>query len=81
MLRVLIGLAMVSVLLAMPAYAQKRGGAAPQGPSPEELDKKRQDEALDQQYKSTLKRMKQPDSVPTRIDPWANVRGSDNAKR
>lgn len=82
MLRLLIGLAMVLamvlVMLAAPAQAQK--GRAPSPPSPEELDKKRQEEAVDQQYKSTLKRTN-TDSKPARVDPWANVRGSDSAKR
>lgn len=81
MLRVLIGLVMMLAVMAAPVHAQMRGNAAPQGPTPEELDKKRQDEALDRQYKSTLKRMKQSDAAPARVDPWANVRGSDTAKR
>ena len=78
MLRVLIGLAMLLAMLAAPAHAQKRPAA--REPSAEELDKKRQEEAVDQQYRSTLKRTN-TDSAPARVDPWANMRGSDNAKR
>lgn len=82
MLRGLIGLAMVLVVLTAPApaHAQSRGGAAAQGPSPEDIDKRRQEQALDTQYKDALKRAKQ-DSTPARIDPWANAREADVTKR
>ena len=81
MLRLLICLTLLLAVLAAPVQAQRRGGGgAAAGPTPEELDKKRQEEALDLQYKSTLKRMR-TDNTPTRIDPWANMRGSDSAKR
>lgn len=80
MLRVLIGLAMVLVVVTAPAHAQRRGNPAGQGPTPDEIDKKRQEQALDEQYRSALKRAKQ-DSAPVRIDPWANARGTDTPKR
>ena len=79
MLRLLIGLAVIAAALAMPAYAQK-GRAANQGPSPEEIDKKMQEQALDAQYRSALKRTK-PNSAPARPDPWANTRETDAQKR
>jgi len=80
MLRLLTVLVMMLAVLAVPAHAQRRGSPAQQGPSPEDMDKKRQEQALDQQYQSTLKRMN-ADGTPVRVDPWANVRGSDNGKR
>ncbi len=79
MLRFLIGLVVVVAALVSPAYAQK-GQPANQGPSPEEIDKRRQEQALDAQYRSALKRMKQ-DSAPARPDPWANARETDVQKR
>ncbi|HVZ50779.1 MAG TPA: hypothetical protein VG986_02355 [Pseudolabrys sp.] len=78
MLRFLIGLVVVVAALVSPAYAQK--GQPAQGPSPEEIDKRRQEQALDAQYRSALKRMKQ-DSAPARPDPWANARETDVQKR
>lgn len=78
MLRVLIGLTIALAVLAGPAHAQKKRGPPP--PTPEELDKKRQDEALDKQYKSTLQRMNM-DAAPVRVDPWADVRGPAPTKR
>lgn len=78
MLRLLIVLAVVAAALAMPAYAQK-GRAANQGPSPQDIDKKMQEQALDAQYRSALKRMK-PDTAPARVDPWANTRETDAQK-
>jgi hypothetical protein len=44
-------------LLAAPALAQRRGQGAQQ-PSAEDIAKKQQSEALDRQYKDTLKRMR-----------------------
>jgi hypothetical protein len=79
-MRWLIAFVMTLAVLAAPAHAQRRGGAAPAQPSAEDLDKKRQEQALDSQYKSALQRMK-TDPAPARIDPWANVRGSDTSKR
>jgi hypothetical protein len=79
MLRFLIGLAAIAAVLATPAHAQK-GRAGDQGPSPEQMDKKMQEQALDAQYRSTLKRMKS-NPAPARPDPWANTRETDAQKR
>ena len=64
-------------LLTAPVHAQQRG---PAPPTPEELEKKREAEAVDRQYKSTLQRMKQ-DTTTVRSDPWANMRGPSEGKR
>lgn len=75
MRRFAIGLVTLATL-GTSAYAQQSG----KPPLPEEIEKKKQSEALDRQYKSTLKRTA-PDNVPVRTDPWSNMRGADNPKR
>lgn len=76
MVRLLFCLAML-LMLPAPVQAQKRGA---QEPTAEEIQRRRDAEALDRQYKSTLKRTQQ-DTAPVRNDPWQNMRGSDNVKR
>jgi hypothetical protein len=66
-------------LLAAPALAQKRGQGAQQ-PSAEDMAKKQQSEALDKQYKATLKRMDK-DGPAARTDPWSNMRDSADATK
>jgi hypothetical protein len=67
-------------MLAAPAVAQRRGGGAAQQPSAEDIAKKQQSEALDQQYKATLKRMSK-DGPAARTDPWSNMRDSADATK
>jgi hypothetical protein len=79
MRRLSVGLALMLAVLAMPAaHAQK--SKAPQPPSPAELEKKREAEALDRQYKSTLKRT-DSNAAPVQTDPWSNMRGPDSGQR
>jgi hypothetical protein len=66
-------------MLATPVHAQQGGQGARQ-PTPEEIQQKKEAEAIDQQYKSTLRRMNQ-DVTPVRTDPWANMRGPSEGKR
>jgi hypothetical protein len=63
-------------ILATPVHAQR--GQQKQE-SPEDIRKKKDAEALDQEYKSTLKRTNKEDAV--RIDPWANMRAPNDGKR
>jgi hypothetical protein len=63
-------------ILTTPVYAQ---GGRPKQDSPEDIRKKKDAEALDQEYKSTLKRMSKEDAV--RVDPWANMRAPNDGKR
>lgn len=65
----------VLALLAVPAHAQRRGGGG-EPPSPEEMEKKRDQAELDKQYKAALKRSNS-DSSSAKVDPWANMRGSN----
>jgi hypothetical protein len=59
-------------ILALPAHAQRRGQ---QGPTPEEIEKKRNEAALDQQYKAALQRTQsQTQTTAAKKDPWANMR-------
>lgn len=70
----------VLALLAVPAQAQRRGGAGAAPPTPEEMQKKRDAAQLDQQYKDALKRTNN-EGASTRVDPWANMRGTNEPKR
>jgi hypothetical protein len=79
MRRVTIGVLFLA-MLAMPVYAQRGGGQGAQQPTPEEIQQKKEAEAIDQQYKSTLRRMNQ-DVTPVRTDPWANMRAPSDGKR
>ncbi len=58
-------------LLAAPALAQQGGGNTD---TTADILKKKDSEAVNKQYDSTLKRMKQDGATPVRTDPWANMR-------
>jgi hypothetical protein len=71
MRRVIIGV-ILSVLLAVPASAQRGGGSQD---TAEEILKKKDSEAVSKQYDSTMKRLKQDGAAtPVRTDPWVNMR-------
>jgi hypothetical protein len=36
---------------------------------------------LDKQYQKTLQQTRGADAAPVKVDPWANMRGTDAAKR
>ena len=78
MKKIVIAVAALAVLAA-PSMAQRRGQAAQQ-PSPEDVAKKQQAEALDKQYKATLQRMNK-DGTTARVDPWSNMRDSSDATK
>jgi hypothetical protein len=78
MKKIVIAVAALAVLAA-PASAQRRGQGAQQ-PSAEDIAKKQQAEALDQQYKATLKRMNK-DGAAARTDPWSNMRDTSDATK
>lgn len=81
MRKLIIGLFALAVL-AVPAQAQaQRRGNAAEPPSPEEIQKKRDQAELDHQYKNALKRTSSDNAAATRVDPWANMRGANDAKR
>jgi hypothetical protein len=76
-LRVLIAGTVMAACLAGPAYAQHRPG--PNIPTaPEDVQKRRDAEAVDRQYKATLQRTKKDAAAP--VDPWQNLRGADDSK-
>ena len=64
-------------VLTFQAQAQQRG--TEQGPTPEELQKKREAAELDQKYKASLKA--QSNAQSTQKDPWANMRGPADGKQ
>ncbi len=78
MRRLIIGVVLLAVLTG-PVYAQGRGG--PRQDTPEDIQKKKDAEALDKQYTSTLKRMNKDEATPVRNDPWANMRAPADNKR
>ena len=73
MRHIAVGILLLAIF-ATPVFAQ--GGGQARQDTPEEIQKKRDTESVDQQYKSTLKRMRQDDAAPVRADPWANMRAS-----
>jgi hypothetical protein len=76
MRKLVIALFAVSVL-ALPAHAQARRGAS-QGPTPEEIQKQRDNAELDLKYKAAIKQ--QSSAQTTKKDPWANMRGTPDGK-
>src|SRR5690242_7626052 len=64
-------------VLALPAHAQRRG--ADQGPTAEEIQKKREAADLDQKYKAAIKQT-QSETQAAKKDPWANMRGPSDGK-
>jgi len=64
-------------MLTTPGFAQGRGQQRQE--TPEEAQKRKDVEAVDQQYKSTLKRTQKEETV--RVDPWANMRAPNDSKR
>ncbi len=61
-----------------PVYAQVKKEATPM--QLEEEQKKRDAEAIDRQYKSTLDRTRKETTETRANDPWSNMRGTDNSK-
>jgi len=74
MRKLVIAFVAVSVL-ALPAHAQRRG--AEQGPTPEEIQRKRDAAELDQKYKAAIK-VQSATQTNTKKDPWANMRSSSD---
>jgi len=72
-------LAMVAMsVLTLQAHAQQRG--ADQGPTPEEIEKKRNAADLDRKYKAAIKNSKSNTEATSKKDPWANMRGPADGK-
>jgi hypothetical protein len=80
-LKALIAGAVIAGCLAGPSFAQQSKNKGLPAPIPQEyLDRKRDEAAVDKQYKETLERTKK-DAVPTSArDPWQDLRGSDDSK-
>jgi hypothetical protein len=79
-LRALIVGAVLAGCLSGPVYAQSKKGGAPPA-SPEEIQRKKDAEAIDKQYKATLERTRKETPTETRAaDPWSYMRGADDAK-
>jgi len=62
--------------LAGPVYAQKK-----ENPLKVDEDQRRKDdEAIDRQYKSTLQRTHKGAAETRPVDPWQNIRGAEEPK-
>jgi hypothetical protein len=81
MRKLVIGLMGLSILvlpvLLPPAHAQ-RGG---QGPTPEELEKKRTNAEMDRKYKAALKGAGEETQAAAKKDPWANMRAPTSGSK
>jgi hypothetical protein len=74
----IVGLAM-AVSVANTAYAADDDDNEPNDLKKELNQRRKDDAAVDRQYKATLQRTRKDEAV-TRSDPWANMRGSDDSK-
>ena len=78
MARYIVAIVMLAVV-AGPTLAQQRR-APPANPlAVEDKEKIKDAEAIDKQYKSTL-RSTDSAATPVRVDPWQNMRGTDDSK-
>jgi hypothetical protein len=78
MARYIVAIVMLAVV-AGPTLAQERK-APPANPlAVEDKQKIKDAEAIDKQYKSTLGST-DPAATPVRVDPWQNMRGTDDSK-
>jgi hypothetical protein len=80
-LKALIAGATMAACLAGPSFAQQSRNKGLPPPIPQEyLDRKRDEAAVDKQYKDTLERTKK-DAVPTSAkDPWQDLRDNNDSK-
>ncbi len=79
-MRSLIAAAVMAGFLAGPAYAQKAKKQQNDALVAEELQKRKDAEAIDREYKSTLQRTRKEVTETHVNDPWANMRGNDASK-
>jgi hypothetical protein len=79
--KALIAAAVMAGCIAGPSFAQQSKNKGLPAPIPQEyLDRKRDEAAVDKQYKDTLERTKK-DAVPTSArDPWQDLRVGDDTK-
>jgi hypothetical protein len=79
MARIIVAIMLMAfvAVTAGPAFAQKKEDNSPV--AVEAREKKKAAEAVDQQYKATLKRTGK-DDAPAHVDPWQKMRGTDASK-
>jgi hypothetical protein len=78
MVRFIVAIVMLAVI-AGPALAQQRRAPPPNPLAEEDKQKIKDAEAIDKQYKSTLRKT-DPAATSVRVDPWQNMRGADDSK-
>jgi hypothetical protein len=72
--------AVLAGCLAGPVSAQssRKGPSLPATPG--DLEKRKEAEAIDKQYKATLERTRKDTVVTPPADPWGGIRGGDDSK-
>jgi flagellar biosynthesis/type III secretory pathway M-ring protein FliF/YscJ len=76
MARYIVAIVLLAII-AGPALAQRKTNENELAVEAEQ--KKKEHEAIEKQYNSTLKNTGNA-ATPTRIDPWQNMRGADDSK-
>ena len=68
----------LAALPASPAAAQRSKGAPPQ--AAEQSQKKKDTAKIDLDYRKALEDTKASEGPPPKLDPWQNMRGTEDAK-
>jgi len=79
-LRALVLGAVLTGCLAGPVHAQQQPQDVPNPLKEEEEQRRKDDAAIDKQYKSTLQRTHRDATQTQPTDPWQNMRGTDDSK-
>ncbi len=79
-LRALVAGAFIAGFLAGPVDAQQRKAPTVPQNNTEEIQRRKDAEVVDGQYKATLERTRKEQVVTPAADPWGGIRGSDDSK-
>ncbi len=71
---------LLTASIAGQAYAQRKTNVPDSPYRAEEEQKRKEGEAIDQQYKATLDRTNRGPAEKVVNDPWSNMRGTDDTK-
>jgi hypothetical protein len=79
-LRVLIASAFMAGCLGGPVAAQQRKAPTVTPNYTEEIQRRKDAEVVDREYKAALERTRKEQVVAPATDPWGGIRGSDDTK-
>ncbi len=81
MKRITMGVVLLA-FLASPLHAQGKKDKKPEDNELQRQYEQRQKDNvdIDKQYQKTLQQTRGADAAPVKVDPWANMRGTDAAK-